>query len=100
MVAVSERIDDHEARIVALEAHEARIVSLESAIVRIDRTLGAPPNPFGATEAERLGSGIARAVHETHSERRFWIRLIATMLAAVGAVASTLVFLRNMGALK
>lgn len=100
MVAVTDRLDDHEARIIALEAHEARIVSLEVAIRRIDKTLGTAPNPFGATDEERNGSGIARAVHETHSERRFWIRLVATVATAIGAVASTLIFLRNMGALK
>ena len=98
--ATRDRIDDHEIRITALESHEARIVSLEAAIRRIDKTLGAPPNPFGATEAERLGSGIARAVHETHSERRFWIRLAATVATAISAVVATLGFLRSIGVLK
>lgn len=100
MVAVTERIDDHEARIVALEAHEARIDALEAAIRRIDRTLGSPPDPFGATEAERTGSGIARAIHEAHSERRFWIRLAATVATALGAVASTLAFLKSAGLIR
>ena len=100
MVTVAERVEDHEARIVALEAHEARIDALETAIRRIDRTLGAAPDPFGATEAERAGSGIARAIHEAHSERRFWLRLIATVATAMAAVGSTLAFLRTVGAIR
>lgn len=100
MVSVAERIEDHESRIAALEDHENRIARLEDSIRRIDKTLGASPDPFGATEAERMGSGIARAVHEAHSSRRFWIQLATTAATGAAGVGTTIAFLKNIGVLK